>query len=114
MCYRIILNPSVSALAVGFCLFSLTNSSASSLKSPDLYKHFSTPSSASALVKLHAIHRFTSAAEAVKDASEIGEGKVSKSLKKFLQAEVSGKSKGKEEQLVVVDPKLGEQTSLPS
>ncbi len=112
---------------MGFCLFSLSSSSGSkALASPDLHKHFATPAGASDFVKLHAIHRFTSAAEAVQDAAEIGEGKVSKSLKKFLAKELgtggddegdassSGKKLSKKskkaaaaEQLVVVDPKLG-------
>ena len=37
----------------------------------------------------------------------VGEGKISKTLKKFLTAEVSGNTKLKKEQLVVSEPKLG-------
>lgn len=94
--------------AVGFCLFRL-NSSVAQVGSSDLYKHFSDPTKANGLLSLHAIHRFTSTAEAVEDASEIGQGKMSKSLKKFLTSQVKEKkTKGAPEQLVVVDPKLGE------
>lgn len=58
-------------------------------------------------MKLQAIHRFTSTASAVEDMTAIGEGKISKSLKKFLTDEVSGNKKLKKEQLVVSEPKLG-------
>lgn len=63
-------------------------------------------------MKLSAIHRFSSTAEAVEDATALSEGKLSKTLKKFLTEEIvdqegSKKGKGKNEQLVVVDPKLG-------
>jgi len=37
----------------------------------------------------------------------IGEGKVSKSLKKFLTEEVTGNKKFKNEKLAVSEPKLG-------
>ncbi|KAK0527744.1 Nucleolar protein 58 [Tilletia horrida] len=91
--------------AVGLCLFRLDPSASPS--SPDLYKSFSTPADAASLIKLDAIHRFTSAADAVKDASEIGEGKLPKSLKHFLTSEIVENAKNKGEKLVVVDPKLG-------
>lgn len=58
-------------------------------------------------VKLQAIHRFTSTATAVEDMTAIGEGKVSKSLKKFLTEEVTGNKKFKNEKLAVSEPKLG-------
>lgn len=92
---------------MGFCLFQLA-SPTSAIKSGDLTKKLQSPDDVSSLIKLQAIHRFTSTAEAVQDASEVGEGKVSKSLKKFLTAEIKDKaSKGAPEQLVVIDPKLG-------
>jgi len=58
-------------------------------------------------VKLQAIHRFTSTATAVEDMTAIGEGKVSKSLKKFLTDEITGNKKLKNEKLAVSEPKLG-------
>ncbi|KAL9939712.1 hypothetical protein V8E36_001529 [Tilletia maclaganii] len=91
--------------AVGLCLFRLDPNASPS--SPDLYKSLSTPADAASVIKLDSIHRFTSAAEAVKDASEIGEGKVPKSLKHFLTSEIVENAKNKGEKLVVVDPKLG-------
>lgn len=58
-------------------------------------------------MKLQAIHRFTSTASAVEDMTSIGEGKLSKNLKKFLTDEVTGKSKFKNETLAVSETKLG-------
>lgn len=77
------------------------------VQSPSLWKEFDTPESANNLLKLSAIHRFSSTAEAVEDATALTEGKMSKNLKKFLTDEISGKTKSKNEELVVVDPKLG-------
>lgn len=39
--------------------------------------------------------------------TSIGEGKVSKSLKKFLTDEITGNKKLKNEKLAVSEPKLG-------
>lgn len=58
-------------------------------------------------MKLQAIHRFTSTAAAVEDVTAIGEGKLSKSLKKFLTEEVTGNPKFKNETLAVSETKLG-------
>lgn len=58
-------------------------------------------------LKLQAIHRFTSTADAVEDLTAIGDGKLSKSLKKFLTDEITGNKKLKNEKLVVSEPKLG-------
>ncbi|KAI5475582.1 hypothetical protein MNV49_001138 [Pseudohyphozyma bogoriensis] len=90
--------------AVGLCLFKLNDGK---LDDKDLHKQFETPESANNLLKLQAIHRFTSTATAVEDMTAIGEGKVSKSLKKFLTEEVSGNKKLKNEKLAVSEPKLG-------
>ena len=65
-------------------------------------------------VKLQAIHRFTSTASAVEDMTAIGEGKLSKSLKKFLTDEVVGNKKLKSEKLAVSEPKLGASPSSSS
>lgn len=87
------------------------------VESPDLWKEFQSSESANTLLKLSAIHRFSSTAEAVEDATALGEGKMSKNLKKFLTDEIvdqegGKKGKGKNEQLVVVDPKLGESRDI--
>ncbi|OJA07760.1 hypothetical protein AZE42_02995 [Rhizopogon vesiculosus] len=89
--------------AMGYCLFRLTDSA--KLESADLYKSFETPEQASKLLKLKALHRFTSTASAVEDLTAVQEGKLGKGLKKFLTEEVVEKAKRKET-LVVVDPKL--------
>jgi nucleolar protein 58 len=66
------------------------------------------PSKATNLLKLQAIHQFQSTAEGVEEITALSEGKISKTLKKFLVDEVQGgKKKAKDEQLVVSDPKLG-------
>lgn len=96
--------------AVGLALFRLSDSA--KISSPSLADDLADPTKASNLLKLSAISRFTSTAEAVDEASSIAEGKMSKSLKKLLTEEIvdqegSSKGKGKNEQLVVVDPKLG-------
>lgn len=77
------------------------------VQSPSLWKEFDSPESANNLLKLSAIHRFSSTAEAVEDATALTEGQMSKNLKKFLTEEISSKKKSKNEDLVVVDPKLG-------
>lgn len=64
-------------------------------------------------LKLQAIHRFTSTATAVEDMTSIGEGKVSKGLKKFLTDEITGNKKLKNEKLAVSEPKLGSFASDP-
>lgn len=90
--------------ALGYCLFKVSNEA--KLESGDLWKEFQTPEKASKLLKLKAIHRFTSTATAVEDVSAMQEGKLGKGLKKFLTEEVVDKGKAKEAMLVV-DPKLG-------
>ncbi|KAJ2922518.1 hypothetical protein H1R20_g14590, partial [Candolleomyces eurysporus] len=89
--------------ALGYCLFKVSNEA--KLESADLYKEFESPEKASKLLKLKAIHRFTSTAIAVEDITAMQEGKLGKGLKKFLTEEVVEKGKGKES-MVVVDSKL--------
>ena len=90
--------------AVGFCLFNVSD--ASKLESTkNLHESLDSAEGASNLLKLSAIHRFTNTAEAVEDISAVNEGKMSKSLKKFLTEEiVEGKEK---ENLIVAESKLG-------
>lgn len=92
--------------SLGFCIFKVKDDG--KLDGADLYKQFETPEEASNLLKLQSIHRFSSTAEAVEDMTSIQEGKLSKALKRFLVDEVQGKAKGKEQTLMVSDPKLGE------
>ncbi|TFK22201.1 nucleolar protein NOP58 [Coprinopsis marcescibilis] len=94
--------------ALGYCLFKVSNEA--KLESEDLYKEFESPEKASKLLKLKAIHRFTSTATAVEDVSAMQEGKLGKGLKKFLTEEVLEKGKGKES-LVTIDPKLSRSIS---
>ncbi|KAK2462305.1 hypothetical protein APHAL10511_005611 [Amanita phalloides] len=94
--------------AMGYCLFKVTD--AAKLESADLWKEFESPESANKLLKLKALHRFTSTASAVEDITALQNGKLGKGLKKFLTDQVLGKGKGKE-QLVVVDPHLAHSIS---
>ncbi|KIK54399.1 hypothetical protein GYMLUDRAFT_48761 [Collybiopsis luxurians FD-317 M1] len=64
-------------------------------------KEFESPVSANKLLKLKALHRFTSTATAVEDMTALQEGKLGPGLKKFLTDEVLGKGKGKDSLLVV-------------
>ncbi|CAE6522876.1 unnamed protein product [Rhizoctonia solani] len=90
--------------SLGFCLFKLNDEA--KLTAGDVWKDFETPKAANKLLKLKAIHRFTSTAMAVEDISAMQEGKISKGLKQFLQDQVADKGKGKES-LAVIEPKLG-------
>ncbi|POW14184.1 hypothetical protein PSTT_03189 [Puccinia striiformis] len=83
--------------SVGFCLFKVADNG-TLLTDGNLHKKFDSPASASNLVKLQSIHRFKSTADAVEDLSAIGDGKLSKNLKKFLIDEISGGVEGKEKQ----------------
>ncbi|KAG1780423.1 Nop domain-containing protein [Suillus placidus] len=94
--------------AMGYCLFKLSDSA--KLESADLYKSFETPEKATKLLKLKALHRFTSTANAVEDLTAVQEGKLGKGLKKFLTEQVVEKAKRKET-LVVIDPKLAHSIS---
>ncbi|GJJ07695.1 Nucleolar protein 58 [Clathrus columnatus] len=89
--------------ALGYCLFKLTNDA--KLGSADLYKEFETPERANKLLKLRAIHRFTSTVTAVEDMTCVQEGKLPKGLKKFLSDEIVNKGKSKDT-LAVIEPKL--------
>ncbi|KAI0773778.1 hypothetical protein C8Q74DRAFT_1368333 [Fomes fomentarius] len=90
--------------ALGYCLFKLTDEA--KLESPDVWKEFETPERANRLLKLKAIHRFTSTATAVEEITALQDTKLSKTLKKFLSDEVVGKGKSKET-LAVFDAALG-------
>jgi nucleolar protein 58 len=89
--------------AMGYCLFKLTD--AAKLDSENLFEQFQTPESAKKLLKLKALHRFTSTATAVEEMTSLQEGKIGKGLKQFLTEEVVDKGKGKSP-LLLVDKKL--------
>ncbi|KIM25220.1 hypothetical protein M408DRAFT_331324 [Serendipita vermifera MAFF 305830] len=91
--------------ALGFCLFKVTD--AGKLENPgSLWKDFQTPEKANGLLKLRALHRFSSTAAAVEELTAVQEGKLPKALKTFLTKEVVEKGKGKEI-LAVQETKLG-------
>ncbi|KAF5363982.1 hypothetical protein D9756_000948 [Leucocoprinus leucothites] len=94
--------------ALGYCLFKVSDSA--KLESADLWKEFENPEKANKLLKLKALHRFTSTATAVEDITALQGGKLGKGLKQFLTDEVVNKGKGKES-LVVVDQSLGRSIS---
>ncbi|RDB19541.1 Nucleolar protein 58 [Hypsizygus marmoreus] len=94
--------------AMGYCLFKVSDSA--KIESGDLWKEFESPEKANKLLKLKALHRFTSTATAVEDITALQSGKIGKGLKKFLTDEVIGKGKGKES-LVVIDPHLARSIS---
>ncbi|KAF9779563.1 Nop domain-containing protein [Thelephora terrestris] len=89
--------------ALGFCLFKLTDTA--KLESADLWEEFESPEKANKLLKLRALHRFTTTATAVEEITAIQEGKIGKGLKKFLSEEILEKGKGKQS-LLVADNKL--------
>jgi len=100
--------------SLGYCLFRLKDGGNLLAKSGSEQRAAlagsSSESSSSNLLKLQSVHRFSDTAAAVEEISAVGEGKISKNLKKFLVEQVQGgkaAKKGKEEQLVVSDPKLG-------
>jgi hypothetical protein len=99
--------------SLGYCLFRLKDGGNLLAKSGSEQRAAlagsSSESSSSNLLKLQSVHRFSDTAAAVEEISAVGEGKISKNLKKFLVEQVQGgkaAKKGKEEQLVVSDPKL--------
>ncbi|KAG6829685.1 Nucleolar protein 58 [Tricholoma furcatifolium] len=94
--------------AMGYCLFKVSDEA--KLGNGDLWKEFQTPEKASKLLKLKALHRFTSTATAVEDVTALQNGKIGKGLKQFLTDEVLDKGKGKES-LLVVDPHLSRSIS---
>ncbi|KAF8628519.1 hypothetical protein AX15_003848 [Amanita polypyramis BW_CC] len=94
--------------AMGYCLFKVTD--AAKIESADLWKEFESPERANKLLKLKALHRFTSTASAVEDITALQNGKLGKGLKKFLTEEVVNKGKGKDS-LVVIDPHLAHSIS---
>lgn len=94
--------------SAGLALFRVTDAGLLQRPLSEQRSSLEDPDKASNLLKLQAIHQFQSTAEGVEEITSLSEGKISKTLKKFLVDEVQGgKKKGKDEQLIVSDPKLG-------
>ncbi|EOR01936.1 hypothetical protein E3P92_02270 [Wallemia ichthyophaga] len=87
--------------SLGVTLFKIKDGK---LEDPDLHKEFASPDSASSVLKLKAIHKFNSTTEALEDITQLQDGKLSKSMKKFLQDNVADDKKS--QNLAVMDPKL--------
>ncbi|ORY05988.1 Nop-domain-containing protein [Basidiobolus meristosporus CBS 931.73] len=89
----------------GYALFKLLDDGKIE-KPDDLYKEFETAEKANQTIKLKAFQKFENTIDALSAATAIVEGKLDKSLKKFLSDEISEKEM-KKESLVVADSKLG-------
>ena len=88
----------------GYALFKLANKGVLKVEE-SIADHFSTPEAAAQAVKLKAFSKFEDTTAALSAAASICDGKLDKSLKKFLKSAVVAKgAKGK---LGVSDPKLG-------
>ncbi|KAE9391940.1 Nop domain-containing protein [Gymnopus androsaceus JB14] len=86
--------------AMGYCLFKMSDS-VTKMEESQVRKEFESAETANKLLKLKALHRFTSTATAVEDMTALQEGKLGPGLKQFLTDEVLGKGKGKDSLLVV-------------
>jgi nucleolar protein 58 len=91
--------------AAGYTLFSLKNQKLLKADADSVYESFKTPESAKKQVTLEAFKKFTDTKEAMQAATEITEGAVGKSLKKFLKKNIVDTEL--EQSLVVLDKALG-------
>ena len=92
----------------GFALFKVVKDG--KLKDADkLYSSFKTAEGAQQVVKLKAFKKFKDTKEAMKSVEKLLNGKVSKTLQKFLEKNIVQKSI--EEELMVADKKLGKAIS---
>jgi nucleolar protein 58 len=88
----------------GFALFKVIKDG--KLKDPEsLHKSFKTAEGADQVVKLKAFKKFKDTKEAMKSVEKLLQGKVSKTLQKFLEKNIVQKEI--EEELMVADKKLG-------
>ena len=88
----------------GFALFKVIKDG--KLKNiDDLHKSFQTAEGAEAVVKLKAFKKFKDTKDAMKSVEKLLEGKVSKTLQKFLEKNIV--QKDIEEELMIADKKLG-------
>ena len=87
----------------GFGLFYVSKSS--KLKEADqIYKALETPEKAAKITKLKAFRKFKDTKQALQSAAKLVDGKMSKTLKKFLEKHIV--QQGIEEALAVSDKKL--------
>jgi len=89
----------------GFALFSLKNDKLLKADADSIYDQFKTLSDAKRQVSLHAFSEFADTKAAMEAATELTEGVVGKSLKKFLKKNIV--DKGLTDQLAVLDKALG-------
>lgn len=88
----------------GFALFKVVKDG--KLKDTDnLHKNFESADAAEKMVKLKAFKKFKDTKEAMKSVEKLLEGKMSKTLQKFLEKNIVQKEI--EEELMVADKKLG-------
>ena len=88
----------------GYALFKVLKSGKLG-EASNIWQDFETPEKAAAVVKLKAFSTFDNTTEAVVAAASIIDGKLDKSLKKFLKKNIISKSI--QEELAVADIKLG-------
>lgn len=87
----------------GFALFKVVKDS--KIKDVDgLYENFKSAEKAEQVVKLKAFKKFTDTKDAMKSVEKLLQGKVSKTLQKFLEKNII--SKEIQEELMVADKKL--------
>jgi len=89
----------------GYALFSLTNNKLLKADVDSIYENFSTSALASKQVNLEAFHKFDDTKAAMEAATELTEGTVGKTLKKFLKKNIVDKQL--EQNLAVLDKTLG-------
>ena len=89
--------------AAGFGLFKVLKEKKIK-KVENLAEEFETLDKANKIVKLKAFEKFTDAQEALKSTASVAEGKMSKSLRRFLRKNIV--KKGIEDSLLVLDKKL--------
>ena len=88
----------------GFALFKVVKDG--KLKNiEELHESFATPEGAEKVVKLKAFKKFKDTKEAMKSVEKLLQGKISKTLQKFLEKNIV--QKDIEEELMVADKKLG-------
>jgi len=89
----------------GYALFSLKNQKLLKANADDIFEQFQTPEGASKQVTLEAFHKFGDTKAAMEAATELTEGAVGKSLKKFLKKSIV--DKGIADSIAVLDKTLG-------
>jgi len=89
----------------GFALFNLKNEKLLKADADSIYEQFKDLNGATKHVKLAAFHKFKDTKDAMEACTELTEGMVGKSLKKFLKKNIV--DAGLEQQLAVLDKTLG-------